>query len=710
MRLLWAGGVLLFTSVFAPAQVRMVPEPDARGVRALNALTDILGQEVTAQGEPSFDRVARYFPAMKRPRVTIGVRYHPDQFGVGWDGGLITPKSEYLFRLGEPPSPYSLDGPVTRSLLDRYLPVLESRWRHAGLDYEETVFGYSENLSPQAPLSAYVRFRVKNPGKAELPARISVYTAPATGGPVPAQAAKIPPAGEHSFYFRIPFQLDPEHIAESPEAAEFESALAEVRKSWTETAGLGMTVRTPERRVNEAYRAWLLFNNLNVKRTKDQYEIHDGAGFYDQIYGYSAALYCHALSLYGDFDDAEKYLGSMLAAQHEDGLYMTPDFGMPDNGALLFALGQQYRLSRRGEWFRGVAPKMIKGCEWIRSNREKTKTSEGGRKALTYGMLPPAQSYCDYRQPVYSYYSDSYNWMGMHETGLALKEAGMSEQGDLWLKEAADYRNDILSSMERAAIDVGGGLKGLPVEPVTQRLIKQGAEHYYALVAPSILETELFGVRDQRAAWITRFLEERGGLLLGLARIWDGVDHAYTYGYALTELRNGEVPKSLLTFYGFLAYGMDRDTYSSVEFTRITSGINELTLPHTYSNTQQLRLLRMMLVKEEGEDLLVAPGTPAAWLDAGKTLAVTHSPTVYGLLSYSFGAEKGSRRVKGTIEPVSGTSPAVPKQLRVRIHSGLGTLADAVVNGRRYQPTGRDEIALDGSMLKARLEIVADFR
>jgi hypothetical protein len=115
-------------------------------------------------------------------------------------------------------------------------------------------------------------------------------------------------------------------------------------------------------------------------------------------------------------------------------------------------------------------------------------------------------------------------------------------------------------------------------------------------VAPLVLETEFFSAADPRYKWITDFMEQRGGLLLGMDRVWDGVDHAYTYGYALEELRHGDVNKFLLTFYGSLAYGMTRDTYSAVEVTRITEGFNENTLPHTYSNTQQLRMLRMMFL------------------------------------------------------------------------------------------------------------------
>ncbi len=106
-------------------------------------------------------------------------------------------------------------------------------------------------------------------------------------------------------------------------------------------------------------------------------------------------------------------------------------------------------------------------------------------------------------------------------------------------------------------------------------------------------------------------LEMRGGLLPGLSRFGNGVAHAYTYRNALAQLRRDDVDRFLLTFYGAaIAYGMSPDTYSSVEVARIPYGINELALPRTYSGTQQLRTLRMMLVKDERNDLWLAFGTP----------------------------------------------------------------------------------------------------
>jgi len=42
------------------------------------------------------------------------------------------------------------------------------------------------------------------------------------------------------------------------------------------------------------------------RRRTDQYEIHDGSGFYEEMYGYSVALFINASTSYGHHKDAEK--------------------------------------------------------------------------------------------------------------------------------------------------------------------------------------------------------------------------------------------------------------------------------------------------------------------------------------------------------------------------------------------------------------------
>ena len=101
-------------------------------------------------------------------------------------------------------------------------------------------------------------------------------------------------------------------------------------------------------------------------------------------------------------------------------------------------------------------------------------------------------------------------------------------------------------------------------------------------------------------------------------------DHAYTLGYWLHELQTGNATQVLEGFYGALACG-NSNTFSGAEVTEPLTGDNYLTLPHLYSSTQMLRLLRAMLLFQppfvDGASSSVAHiarGTPRTWLEDGQ--------------------------------------------------------------------------------------------
>jgi hypothetical protein len=258
--------------------------------------------------------------------------------------------------------------------------------------------------------------------------------------------------------------------------------------------------------------------------------------------------------------------------------------------------------------------------------------------------------------------------------------------------------------MDRAAVELQG-MKVLPIEPDTHRLLKASKERgggYYGLIANCMLESEFLAAADERAAMVMRFIEERGGLRLGMAEFDGGIDHAYTYGYWLDCLKLDRVEPVILGFYGSLAYGMSRDTYSGVEVTRLFTGDNEPTLPHLYSCTQQLRLLRMMLLREDGDGLWVAQAAPRSWLGEGKTIEIRDAPTSFGPVSLRI----ESHPERGKIL-VDWKSPArrAPKVVYLRLrHPAARHIAGVKVNGRPVSGFSGETLRLESPMGELRIE------
>jgi hypothetical protein len=487
------------------------------------------------------------------------------------------------------------------------------------------------------------------------------------------------------------------------DAAEFDKCLAEVKTFWEASLRKGMKIHVPEQRVNDAYRAWLAWNFIDVDKRGDVYEPHDGGGgFYEEVYGYSAARYCAMLDLYGYHEEAQRYLDSLLTFVQPSGLLLV-NYGLPDTGVQLWAMGRHYRLTGDEAWLRKVAPTMLKMCDFIVKTRK--ASMDGQAKDAPWHGLIKYRPYCDEPTPAYSYHTDTYLLLGLEETAAALRGIGMTVESDRLAAEAAAYRKDILDSMDKAVIE-HDGMKMLPIFPETQALLKRvnytGCD-YYSLVSCMVLETDVLPAEDHRARRITDLLEKRNGLLLGTCTFRDGIDHAYTYGYWMNCLKRNEVKKVILGFYTSLAYGMSRGTYAGVEVTFLRTGANEPTLPHLYSGTQQLLLLRNMLVREEGDTLVLAQAVPRPWLEGGKEIRVDDAQTFFGKLAFSIKSHDGAAGITVAIDPPVKQPPkAIVVYLR---HPAEKAIRSVTVNGVATKDFSKDTVTLSSAKGPTTIEV-----
>jgi hypothetical protein len=643
--------------------------------------------ELRGTADPTFESVAKYYPAMKFPRETVGVPEHPIDISIDHLGRLQLrgdqPPVAWI-EVGDPPVPFGDEkSPIRRRLLDGWIPVLTLTTQHDGVEYEQTVLGWTEGFSPDGELFALVRLKARAAKEGKLPQKASlVWESGERRMEWPMQADR---SGEAEICLRFPFPRPGEAASIAPD--EFEKVLAETKRSWHAAVKDGTRFSVPDRRVDEAYKAWIAYSLLDVDKIDGFCEPHDGAGFYEEVYGYSAALYCITLDLYGTHDRAEKYLDTLLHFQTPDGLY-TQNSGLPDHGTFVFALAEHYRFTRDQSWLQRIAGQMIAGCDWIihqRANAPKTGVTRG---------LIKFRPYCDYAEPVFDYFGDTYCCLALERSAAALEEIGMTDDARRIGLEGRRYRRDILASMDAAAIRQPDRTI-LPMEPDTHRLLKdsRSAGDYYGLVASIVQEHEFLPADDVRTHWLTDFMEQKNGILVGLCRFLPGgIDHAYTYGYLLTQLKRGDVRKVLLGFYGMLAYGMTQDTYSPVECTIAVSGANAGTLPHLYSCTQQLRLLRNMLLREDGDSLLIGTGIPRAWLAHGKKVEVTKAHTAFGEVSFGIRSDVRRGRILVTLSPPNRVPPS-----RIHItlrHPDSRPIRSVLLNGRPWSHFTKDTIDL----------------
>jgi hypothetical protein len=670
---------------------------------------DTAGEAILAEGnDPSFDSVKSLFPPLKFSREVIGVKDHPEDFAITPEAAIHFIQGYYAFEIGDPPVRFGRDGEqpaVTKRLLEGYIPVVFSAWNHEGVEYQQGAYAISDNFSADNPIRACVRLTLTNKttNPRDIPISIRQFhddgAAADNGVPARKWNLSLAPGESQSIDISLPHHFS--KLIEVISAEAFDRERASVEEYWKNLLNSGVTIDVPEQRIVDAYRAWLAFNYLNVQKVDGRFEAHDGSGFYSMVYGISATLYCRVLDEYGRHEDAQRYLDSLLKFVKPDGSFIV-NYGLPDIGAFVIALDEHYQLTRDREWLMRIAPEVKRMSSWI-IDRRRADRAKQSPDAVCYGLIFE-QPYCDYPQKAYNFVSDLHLAAGLYAAATSLDAAGMKGDAARAREEADAYRTDILSAMKRSAIDIDGA-KVIPVFPQTHALLKASsytALDYYCLMAGQMLEKGLLDPDGWEARSIILMMEQCGGLTLGMCRFWGGIDHAYTYGYWHNCLQRDEIRKVLLGMYASLAYGMSRDTFSAVEITHIKTGENQATLPHLYSNSQQLRLLRAMLLYEDGNDLYLCRAIPSAWLEGEKPIRVKNAATRFGNVSFEIKSDLANNQILATIDPPTATPP---RRILLRLRHPAGKPIRGVTANSKTLSFSGDTVSIEefGEPVKIRV-------
>jgi hypothetical protein len=701
---------------------------------------DTAGQQILAEpADPTFESVAKRFPMLQLPREALGVPEGRDEFVLLHDGSIEVSNSLFhvppenratiYFLLGPDKQRFGQGiAPDSKRLYEGYLPLVTTPFTCNGLQFEQTVFAWSQNMAPDpgSRLWAYVELAVKNPGDQAQSVPIACQID--CGLPVISVAGgswtiDVPAKGAKSLFLRIPYDgTQPREIPAQPAKPkkpsrysaepfcggfrgievvaqqEYQQRFEEVAAKWRQICNQGMQIRVPEQRVNDAYRALKGYTFLCVDKEGDKFLPHDGTGFYEAVWGICATVYCQMLDAYGYHQESQRYLESLISLVTPGGEFPTK-FGLCDHGALLIALEEHYRYTQDREFLARVAPTMIRICEWVAQRRAWQKAS-ADPNSVTYGLIkyPPSG---DYRDPDWNIMSDAYVCVGLDAAARALKTLGMPEAENV-AREAASYHADLNRVMDRSIFE-HEGVKLLPILPATQGWLKKanyGAYGYYTLFGSMMLETGFLPADDRRVSLVKEALEQRGGLIAGVCALRSFLSpkpetcHGFAFGYWLTCLRRNEPKRAILGFYSTMALGMTRTTYGGVEHPFL-DGQNPITIPHLRTGSQQLRLLRSMLVREEGDQLILAQATPQPWLEQGKSVCVQDAPTCFGPVSYKIQSQVAQGKIVVQIEPPKRSSPAA---IVLYLRHPLGKTIRAVrVNGQVFEKFTADRVTLPGT-------------
>jgi hypothetical protein len=425
-------------------------------------------------------------------------------------------------------------------------------------------------------------------------------------------------------------------------------------RTWQEFLDRSIQLETPEEIVNQAWRAALIGNLMIAAGDR----LHYSAGnAYAKLYEGECGDTLRSLMLYGHDEAAPAMLRPLLEFDRRDTRFHVA-------GHKLQLLAHFYWLSRDSKTIREYEPLWRQAVQLILNSRE-TET----------GLLPKDNYAGDIKTQVYSLNSNANCWRGLRDVAAMLDDMGQRDEAMELRQVATEYRRAILEAVDRSERrDTQPPFIPIALladEPAHDPLTATRTGSYYDLMCPYVIGSEIFGQGSEREDWLLGYLENHGGIAMGMIRSQPhqgqfsgepGVNPLYGLRYQLALLRRDEREKSLVGFYGQLAQGMTRGTFIGGEGSRFLHGdANGRSLylpPNSTSNAAWLVTLRNLLVQdwdldEDGqpETLRLMFAAPRRWLGDGKQIRIEGAPTSFGRVSCRVDSKLSSGLVQMQVTP-----------------------------------------------------------
>ncbi|MCX6359424.1 MAG: hypothetical protein NT029_06455 [Armatimonadetes bacterium] len=439
----------------------------------------------------------------------------------------------------------------------------------------------------------------------------------------------------------------------------------------------------------------------------------------------------------GDYSDGKGALEHAASLRHDMGY--SHDGTHASTGRLLYSIAERCLMLDDREWFLRHEARLTAAADWIlRQRADYMKQVPNRARLFAAGLLPPcmlgdyAIPSCDWH---WYYVDNALAVQGIQRFADALARFGRPASRT-YLKEAAAFRKDVLRAAAEDAI----------LSPV--RRGRDGAYHTYLprmayargmtgpeLGAPQFPDTDMWmgalplaeplavmDASDPRVVGTSDIMEDMGTSPAAVkaaeeARRFRGLateDAWFWHSYSILPKASHTANAYLLQddVPSFLRYWMNQ--YAAMvgadgklwEHAHL-GGYDVCASPDNGTAGWFLENFRNALVMEEGEALWIARGTPRAWLEAGRRIAVADAPTVFGPLSYTIEAGPSANSIRASLKLPQRT-PGASVTLRLR-HPKAAPMRSVTVNGKRWTRFDPKREIIRLPFLKGETEVVAEY-
>lgn len=611
--------------------------------------------------------------------------------------------------------------------------ICKNHWRDAKGMEEQLVYdnGLVYALHPEKTPSQRFRYMLNLKGRGDVKTLNGslVYT------------IDVNPGESHTVYVKIPSLTLLENFEfEKLKSLDYETEKGKIVEYWRNLLDKGMQIHVPDKWLSDFYKAYL--SHVHITDDKEPYSqryMCRVSSFNYGVFANESAMIISELDRRGLHDEAERrlevfthYQGTAVMAGRYStsrgvfygaGGYECGEYGQ-HHGWVLWAFAEHYKYTRDKEWLMRVAPHLIEACNWIVKERKATmKMDAFGRRVIEYGFLPPG-SLEDVTEFWCWIATNAHAYRGLKSVAEVLSDIEHPEASRL-KREAEAYGRDLLTSVMEAMVRSpvvklrdGTWIPHVPSRPERRgrdlgwiRETLEGAMH---LILCGLIEPN-----SQTAEWIlkdyedNRYISDRYGYTFpDVDRYWfsrGGFSmQPNLYGFQIPYILRMDVKRFLRAFFNSFAVAFYPDVLMLTEHPLPTMADWAGDHFKTSDESISCQCLRLMLIYERGDTLILMPAVPRKWLKDGKQISVRNAATYFGPLSFEVESKVSDGFIRMKLNPPTRKTPKLI-QIFFR-HPEEFEIERVEVDGRDWTNYSREEGLVNIGTLEKPAEVVVYIR
>ncbi len=399
--------------------------------------------------------------------------------------------------------------------------------------------------------------------------------------------------------------------------ANLDAAHAQVVSFWNHILTEGMQITLPEQKPVDTFYTNLIYDLIARDHIGPDYIQTVNKLHYHEFYLRDGADIVHSYDVTGYPKVAAQVLAFFAKSQKPNGNFLSQPQQYDGWGEAVWGYSQHYRMTHDKAFAEWALPQIDRAVQWLRQ----------ARAADPLHIMPASDVRDNEFVPGHL---TGYNFLALSGLKLAIQmaqETGHSNLASSWQTEYNDYRTAFLKVLDQQTAAHNGY-----IPPALDG--KNGGYDWGNLL--SVVPEPTLDPHDPRVTATLKTTQAK--YAEGIMTYADGefLHHYLTIKNTMTEVVRGDQRQAVQELYALLLH--TSSTHAGFEFAIRPWGdrnFQDNLAPHGWFAAEYRTLMRIMLVREEGDELHLLSVLSPDWIGAGKTIEVTQAPTYFGSIAFN---------------------------------------------------------------------------